>query len=250
MSSTASDSPPTGETPRAGLPILKIVIGLAALVGLVLLGREAGGAIPRFTAWVEGLGIWGPVVFIIGYAIATVAFIPGLVLTLAGGAIFGVVAGTAYVFLGASLGASAAFLVSRYFARGSIEAKLADYPKFRAIDRAVGKDGFKVVALLRLAPVFPFNLLNYALGLTSVRFWPYTAASLFMLPGSLLYVYSGSIAGDAAAALSEGGGAERGAGGWVLLVAGLLATAILTVFLTKKAKKALAEVSEEEVVDD
>lgn len=232
-----------------GLPAwAKLLLGAAALVALYFLGREAGGLIPRFGAWVESLGVWGPVVFILGYAVATVGFVPGSPLTLVGGAVFGVVWGTAYVLIGATLGASAAFLVARYFARGAIERRLEGHPRFQAIDRAVGKEGFKIVALLRLSPVFPFNLLNYALGLTKVRFLHYFAACLFMLPGTLLYVYTGSLAGDAAAALAEGGESGRSPAEWALLVAGLLATAVVTVIITRKARRVLAQEVEVEDV--
>jgi uncharacterized membrane protein YdjX (TVP38/TMEM64 family) len=237
------EAPGTGAVKSAGgsWAWLKLLLGAAALAALLFLGREAGAAIPRFAAWVEGLGIWGPLAFIGGYALATVAFVPGWPLTLVGGAVFGVVWGTAYVLVGATLGASLAFLVARYLARRAIERKLEERPRFRAIDRAVGREGFKIVALLRLSPVFPFNLLNYALGLTRVRFLHYLAACLFMLPGTLLYVYSGSLAGDAAAALAAGGGGGRTPAQWALLAVGLAATAVVTVLITRKARQAIAQ---------
>jgi uncharacterized membrane protein YdjX (TVP38/TMEM64 family) len=237
---------PAGDSGGRLKTALKLGGGLALLVALFFLGREAGGYIEQFAQWVDGLGFWAPLVFILGYAVATVAFVPGWPLTLAGGAVFGVLWGTVYVFAGASLGAALAFLVARYVARRAIERKLEERPKFQAIDRAVGREGLKIVALLRLSPVFPFNLLNYALGLTKVRFVHYLVASLFMLPGTLLYVYSGSLAGDAAAAVAKEGGGGRSPAEWALLVVGLLATAAVTIFITKKARQALSE----EVDDD
>ena len=156
----------------------KIALGIAALAVLVVLGRAAGGHVQSFAAWVDGLGAWGPAVFIAGYALAVAAFVPGSLLTLAGGAIFGVAAGTAYVFCAAVLGSSLGFLISRYVARAAVERRLAGNEKFAAIDRAVGRQGRWIVFLLRLSPVFPFSLLNYALGLTSVRFADYLAASV------------------------------------------------------------------------
>lgn len=214
--------------------------GLAVAVFLVLAGRQAGGHVPRFAEWVAGLGLWGPVVFILGYAVATVAFIPGSLLTLAAGAIFGLAKGTLYTFLGATLGASAAFLVARYGARGAIERRIAGNPKFAAVDRAVGREGFKIVALLRLSPLFPFNLLNYSLGLTKVRFLHYLAASVAMLPGTLLYVYYGKAAGSLAA-LAGGAKTEKGAADWVVLGVGLLATVVVTTFVTRLAGRALRQ---------
>ncbi len=138
------------------------VLGLLlALVAGFFVARSAGAYLPQFAEWVDGLGFWGPLVFIVGYAIATVAFVPGSLLTLAAGAIFGLVQGTAYVFVAATLGSTAAFLVSRYLARAPIERRLADNARFSAIDRAVAREGRKIVLLLRLSPVFPFVLLNY-----------------------------------------------------------------------------------------
>ena len=215
------------------------VLGLAVLALLIFGGRSAAAYVPRFAAWVEGLGVLGPVAFILGYALATVAFIPGSVLTLAGGAIFGVVKGTIFTLLGATLGASLAFLVARYLARGAIERRIAGNPRFAAIDRAVGREGFKIVALLRLSPIFPFNLLNYSLGLTKVRFLHYFAASIAMLPGTLLYVYYGAAAGSLASAV--GGKTEKGTGDWVVLGLGLLATVVVTTYVTRLAGKALRQ---------
>jgi uncharacterized membrane protein YdjX (TVP38/TMEM64 family) len=182
-------------------------------------------------------------VFILGYAIAVVAFVPGSVLTLAAGAIFGIGAGVVYVFIAAVLGSSAAFLVSRYLARGAIEQRLTGNARFAAIDRAVGEQGRKIVFLLRLSPVFPFNLLNYALGLTRVRFVDYVTAALGMLPGTLLYVYYGKLAGDVAA-LAGGAAVEKGAGYYAVLGVGLVATIAVTAVVTRTARKALREATE------
>jgi len=222
------------------VPWTRIAIGVAALVALVLLGRAAGGYVPAFAQWVNGLGAWGPAAFIAGYALAVVAFAPASLLTLAGGAIFGVGAGVAYVFAAAVIGSSLAFLISRYLARTAIERRLAGNEKFAAIDRAVGRQGRWIVFLLRLSPAFPFNLLNYALGLTSVRFADYLAASVGMLPGTLLYVYSGKAIGDVAA-LAGGAARERGPSEFALLAIGLLATAVVTALVTRIARRALAE---------
>ncbi len=217
----------------------RIVLVVAALVALVLLGRAAGDQIPRFAAWVEDLGGIGPLVFILGYAAAAVALVPGSLLTLAAGAVFGVVAGTVYVFVAATLGACLAFLVARYVARGAVERRLGGSARFAAIDRAVGVEGRKIVFLLRLSPVFPYNLLNYGLGLTRVRFSDYTLASAGMLPATLLYVYYGKLAGDVAAAAS--GSVDRGAGYYAVLLLGLVATAAATAVVTRLAKRALEE---------
>ncbi len=214
------------------------LIAAAAIAMLVLMGRLVGGYLPLFAAWVDSLGVWGPAVFMLGYALAVVAAAPGAVLTLAAGAIFGLLEGTAYVFVAATLGASAAFLVARYVARGAIERRLGASERFAAIDRAVGKEGLKIVFLLRLSPVFPFNVLNYGLGLSRIRFADYLLASVGMIPGTLLYVYLGNVAGEVGAALG-GAGAEKGLESWAVLVLGLLATGAVTVLVTRTARGAL-----------
>lgn len=221
--------------------VLKLLLVAVLVAAVVLAGRRFGGLLPEFAQWVDGLGAWGPAAFIAGYALAVVAFVPGSLLTLAGGAIFGLARGTIYVFAGATLGACAAFLVARYLARRSIERRLAGHPRFAAVDRAIATQGRKIAFLLRLSPVFPFVLLNYALGLTRVRFLDYLVACLGMLPGTLLYVYYGKLAGDVAAL--AGGAAEvpRDARYWTLLGAGLAATLLVTAYVTRLARRALAE---------
>ncbi len=227
---------------RAVARWLLLAVGL---IVLVLAGREAAPAIPRFTAWVEGLGVFAPLVFIAAYALAVVAFVPGSLLTLAAGAIFGLVEGTVYVLAAATLGACGAFLVARHLARPIVARKLAGNARFSAIDRAVGMQGRRIVFLLRLSPAFPFNLLNYALGLTGVRFSDYLAASIGMLPGTLLYVYYGKLAGEVAT-LAAGSSVERGFGYYAVLVLGLVATIGVTTLVTRLARRALREATGED----
>ena len=226
--------------PVKPLPIGRVLALLVAMVALVAVGREFGGLLPQFVEWVDGLGFWGPLVFMAGYAAATVAFVPGSVLTLAAGAIFGLGKGVAYVLTAATIGASLAFLVARYGARGAIEERLAGNQRFAAIDRAIGDQGLKIVVLLRLSPVFPFNLLNYALGLTKVRFIDYFIASIAMLPGTLLYTYYGKLAGDVAR-LAGGAAVEQGGEYYAVLVLGLAATIAVTTLVTRTARRALRE---------
>lgn len=231
------------EGPR-GIPWAKLGAGVAALAALVWLGRSAGAYVEPFALWVDGLGFWGPAVFVAGYAIAVVAFVPASLLTIAAGATFGVAAGTVYVFAAALLGSSLAFLVSRYLARRAVERRLDGNERFSAIDRAVGQQGRRIVFLLRLSPVFPFNLLNYALGLTRVRFVDYVVAGLGMLPGTLLYVYLGSAIGSIAV-LAGGARPERGPAEYALFGVGLVATAVVTFLVTRIARRALAEATGE-----
>jgi len=213
---------------------------LVAVIAVVAVARMVGDELPRLFAWVAELGAWGPIAFITLYVIATVLVVPGALVTLAGGALFGVLSGTAYVFAGAVLGSGAAFLIGRYLARRAVEERVARYERFAAVDRAVARDGLKMVLLLRLSPIFPFSLLNYALGLTSVRFRDYMLASFGMLPATLLYVYYGKIAGDLAQ-LASGVPQERGAAEWAVLLLGLVATLAVTIVVTRSARAALAE---------
>lgn len=238
-----------GEAGQGNLTLPRILIGIVLLVLLVALGRSLGGYVPRFAEWVESLGPLGPIAFVAGYAAAVVAFVPGSVLTLASGAIFGLVEGSIYVFVAAVLGSTGAFLIARHGARAAIERRIEGDDRFAAIDRAVGREGRKIVFLLRLSPVFPFNLLNYALGLTKVGLGDYLVASLGMLPGTVLYVYTGKLIGDVAA-VAGGVEIERGLGGWIVLGVGLAATLFVTLYVTRLARRALADATDESISAD
>lgn len=191
-------------------------------------------------AWIQGQGAVGYLVFMILYVLACVFFIPGTILTLGAGVIYGVGPGSAIVSVASTLGAGAAFLVGRYAARDFVEKKISGNASFRAIDEAVAREGGKIVFLTRLSPIFPFNLLNYGYGLTKVNFLSYILASwIGMLPGTVMYVYIGSLGGDIAT-IGSGGG-ESSTLQWILKAVGLTATVIVTVFVTKIARKALQE---------
>ena len=192
--------------------------------------------------WVESLGYIGGLVFMLIYIVATVAFIPGSVLTLGAGVLFGVVLGSVYVFVGATLGAIAAFLVGRYLARDWIGKKIEGNPKFDAIDRAVSHAGFKIVLLTRLSPVFPFNLLNYAFGITGVTLKDYALASVGMFPGTVMYVYIGSLGGDIARIGSENQPTDATIR-WVIRIVGFIATVAVTIYAARLARNAIAEIS-------
>jgi uncharacterized membrane protein YdjX (TVP38/TMEM64 family) len=190
--------------------------------------------------WVNGLGAVGAIAFIAIYTAATVAFFPGSILTLGAGVLFGVGFGSLYVFLGATLGATAAFLVGRYLARGWVSRKISGNAKFHAIDEAVGREGFKIVLLTRLSPVFPFNLLNYAYGVTGVSLKDYVLASIGMIPGTIMYVYIGSLAGSIAT-LGTGTQPTNPSIQWAIRIIGFIATVAVTIYVTRVARKALAE---------
>ncbi len=225
---------------------LHILLALCALAALLWLGRAGAASLENFANWVKAQGAWGPAFFALGYALAVIACVPGSLLTLAVGALFGIAQGTALVFAAAVAGASAAFLLARTLLRRNIERRLAGNAKFAAVDRAVGREGRKIVFLLRLSPVFPFNLLNYALGLTRVRFSDALLASVGMLPGTLLYVYLGKVIGDVAAVFADGAAqVEKGGAYYAVLVLGLVATAAVTTLVTRTARRALREATQE-----
>jgi uncharacterized membrane protein YdjX (TVP38/TMEM64 family) len=192
--------------------------------------------ISQFIGWVRGLGTIGVVVFIIAYAIATVLFLPGSIFTISAGLIYGVFAGTAIALTGAVIGASLAFLVARYLLRRNIEETTRKNPRFAAIDEAIGKNGWKIVGLLRLSPLIPFNLSNYFYGITSISFRAYVLVSAIgMIPGTLLYAYLGAIG---QASVSDGT-ATHSKWQYVLLGVGLVATIAVTVLISRIARNAL-----------
>ncbi len=206
------------------------------LIVAVVVARYFGvqNELKRALTWVGGLGPCGAVLFIALYVVATVLFIPASILTLGAGAVFGVVKGSIYVSIAATLGATCAFLVGRYLARDAIARKIEGNERFAAIDKAVANEGWKTVGLTRLSPVFPFTLLNYAFGLTRVKLGHYVLASwIGMMPGTVMYVYLGSLAKAAS------GERARTTGEWVLYGVGLLATVVVTIFVTRLAKRSI-----------
>jgi uncharacterized membrane protein YdjX (TVP38/TMEM64 family) len=213
---------------------------MAALGAVVvwLAVTRVGPRLPQLVAWVDSFGVLGGVLFVAVYAAAVVLFIPASWLTLAAGAVFGLVQGVAYVFAGAVLGSALAFLVGRYLARPWVERWAARAPRFGAIDRAVARDGRRIVFLLRLTPLIPFTALNYLLGLTRISLRDMLLASPGMLPGTLLYVYYGRVIGDLAA-VAAGAASPRGAGQYVLLAVGLVATLVVTVHVSRLARRAI-----------
>jgi uncharacterized membrane protein YdjX (TVP38/TMEM64 family) len=185
--------------------------------------------------WVRKLGPWGPVIFVGVYIVATVLLIPGSVLTLGAGAVFGLVPGTLLVSVASTLAATSAFLLGRYCARAAVARRIEQNERFTAIDRAVAAEGWKIVFLTRLSPVFPYTLLNYAFGLTQVKLGHYILASwIGMLPPTVLVVYLGSLANVSATQRVQT------AGEWTLYAVGFLSTLGVTILVTRIARRALA----------
>lgn len=228
-------SPASPPSPGAGWPrwrLLAYAACGAALLGAGLYVHNAG-LLGKALEWI-GPPTWrSSLVFIGVYVVATILLIPGSVLTLGAGAAFGLAWGSACVSIAATVGASCAFLIGRHLTRDFIGKKIQGDARFAAIDRAVAQEGWKIVALARLSPLFPFTLLNYAFGLTHVNFWHYVAASWAgMLPGTVMYVYLGSVAN--AATVRSLSTAE-----WVFYGLGLAATILVTIQVTRLAREAL-----------
>ena len=194
------------------------------------------GFLADFQTWVAGFGAAAPLVYGLGYIVFTVLAVPGTALTLGAGFSFGLILGGIVVFVSANIGAAIAFLIARYFLRTRVERWLGGREKLSAVDRAVEEQGWKVVALTRLSPVFPFNVQNYFYGLTGVSFGGYAFATLVgMIPGTVLYVYFG--AAGAGVAQAAGGAASWGETG--LLIAGLVATLAVVILVTRVARREL-----------
>ncbi len=225
---------------KRGIPKLAALVGIIVALFLAMKFLPVREWLTSFNDWVGQMGAVGIFIFIVVYAAATVLLAPGSILTIGAGFAFGLWKGFLGVSVGATLGAALAFLVARFIARDKVEALAQRNHKFRSIDHAIGKQGAKLIFLLRLSPVIPFNLSNYFYGLTGVRFWPYVLASwIGMMPGTFLYVYIGT-AGKAAVAAAAGGEAiKHGWQYWTFLGVGLVATIVVTIWVTRIARDAL-----------
>jgi uncharacterized membrane protein YdjX (TVP38/TMEM64 family) len=220
--------------------VTKIVLAVAAIAALLLAGRLLPFRewLEAFGHWIEGLGPAGYALYIAAYALVTVLMMPAVLMMIAAGYFFGLLRGVAITSAGATLGACLAFLISRHLARRRVERFAAGYPRYQAIDTAVGKKGWPIVFLLRLSPLVPFVVSNYFYGLTAIRFRPYALASwIGMIPLQFLYVSLG-VAGRAAAEPSEG---PTAAWKWGLLAVGALVTVAATAYAGKVVREAIEE---------
>ena len=216
-----------------------IGLGLAVIAAFVAVKfLPVADWLRTFNEWIKGFGPLGIVLYVGVYALATVLFLPGWIFTVGAGVAFGLLWGTVAAICGATIGATLAFLIARYGARSAVSKRFAKNEKFKQIDDAIGKQGWKMVGLLRLSPLIPFNLSNYLYGLTAIALVPYILASFVgMLPGTLLYVYLGTI-GKLSLEASKGGGGKSTLE-YVFLGIGLLATIIVTIVITRIARGAL-----------
>lgn len=232
----------TEETPKKTMP-WKLIGGVIIIAALFAASRilPLEQWLAQFNDWVAGLGTIGMIVYGLFYIVATVLFVPGAITTIGSGFLFGLWWGTLVVNISATIGAALAFLIARYIARDWVHAKAEQNAKFNAIDKAIGKQGGKIVGLLRLSPALPFSLSNYLYGLTAVKFWSYVIATwLGTLPGTMMYVYFGAIGKAGLNAATDGTTANSPAQ-TAFLIVGLIATVAVTILITRVAQKALKE---------
>ncbi len=227
-----------GEGPGSRAVLWRPILLVSFLAAVIIFARflEIGQYLGSLRAWIAEMGTWGPMVFALVYVVAVVMAVPGSALTVVAGALFGSVVGILLVSLAATLGASLSFLVARYFAREAVETWLSGKQAFRKLDQLAEKNGAVIVALTRLVPIFPFNLLNYGFGLTKIPFWTYVFWSwLCMLPGTIVYVVGTDAVINAI---------SQGKVPWAPFLV-LLATVLVLVILVRFARVKLQDKEEE-----
>ena len=224
----AKSAPLSARTIRHGLLLLLVLVGLF----FALRWLKGSGLIERALDWIKDLGPWGPVVFIIIFIVAVKLFVPASVFTLGAGFVFGMAWGSVYVLVAAAIAANLTFLIARHFARDWVTRRLGAQPRFKALDEAVAREGWKIVALVRLAPIFPFSVSCYAFGLTRIPLWKYFLASMAMIPSALMYVYFGSVARDLTEKVSTPP--------WIKWTIGALSV-IVVLYITRFAQRALSQ---------
>jgi uncharacterized membrane protein YdjX (TVP38/TMEM64 family) len=213
---------------RAAGAAVPIVAGLA-------LGRLVSPWLPEFAAWVNTLGVWAPIGYVVAYVAVVILMLPAFLLIMAGGAVFGMVKGSLLALTGAMLGGTGAFLIARYFARSFVERRVAANPTLAALDRVIGEDGLKLVFLLRLSPAVPFVLSNYALGITKVRLRDFMIGTVGLAPIVLTFAAYGSASG--AGPRADGSPAVSP----LMLTLGIIVTVVLGLVLARIVQKALRE---------
>ncbi len=218
----------------------RLLLWLGLIAGLLCFAwyGDAPALLRAVLTRIQGLGVRGILLFVLSYTLAAVFLLPAVVLTLGAGAIYGVVKGFVVVAIAETLGATAAFFVGRYVARDWVWKLIEGNPTLVAIDEVVAREGWKIVGLVRLSPAFPFILLNYAFSVTRVSARDYILASCVgMMPGTVMYVYIGALAGDLA--LVGAGQRVHTPVEWALYALGLVVTLAVTICVTRVARTAL-----------
>ncbi len=216
----------------------KLVITTFLICGLIFTIHHfnLGMTLNILLAQVKSFGWWAPLIYVAIYNLATILLLPGSLLTMKGGCLFGWWWGTIYTTIAAMIGAIIAFSIGRHFSRNWVQKKMEKYPKFKLLNAAVKKDGWKIVVLTRLSPIFPFNLLNYAFGVTDVSLRDYTLGSFAMVPATIMYTYIGSLAIDLTT-MGTNLNAQTHIMQWSLRLCGLGATLFLMIYLKQWSDK-------------
>ncbi len=225
---------------------LALLLGLAAGLAIALYPSTVQPILHAGLRAIAQMGCWSGVAYILLYNLATLCLLPGSLLSFGGGVLFGLGWGLVYVLVASLLGATFAFWIGRYVAQTWVHHKLKQFPQFRALNAAVSCEGCKIVLLTRLSPLFPFNLLNYAFGVTQISLKDYMIGSLGILPGTIMYVYAGSLAGDLTLLSSNPPTlammpSTLWLGQWGLRLLGFAATIAATVYTTRLAQKYLTQ---------
>jgi uncharacterized membrane protein YdjX (TVP38/TMEM64 family) len=224
---------------RTGTVTVGAVVALASASSVAAVLVPAAPWTADLFGWLREAGAVGVLVYAAVFTVAAICLVPGSILTVGAGVAYGLVWGTIVASTASAVAATAAFLVARTIARRRVARWATSDPRFAALDAAIGDHGLKLVILVRLSPVIPFNVLNYALGLTRVRLRDYALGSfLGMLPVTVLYVYVGSLAGRLASLAR--GAASDGPLGHTVSALGLAATIVVTIYVTRLARRALA----------
>lgn len=248
---------------KIGAILILIAILVFVVVDSTVGDSRVKSVLTDFLDAVEDLGFWGAVLFALVYVVATVLLIPGTILTLGAGFVFtrtnggdnvaGTLIATAVVFVGATAGATLAFIFARFLLRDAATKLTEKYKVFRAIDKAIETNGLKIVFLLRLSPAIPFNVLNYILGTTNVTLREYVLACFGLLPGTIAFCFVGSTLGSLSD-VEEGGENSDGSGDTAKLiilivggVASIIAVVLITIYARRELKKYLDEAQENDV---
>lgn len=219
-------------------PKVLCAIALLGIGSVAAFFLPLGHWVTLFAEWIRALGIAGTLLFVMVFAAAALLSLPASLFAAAAGLVYGVATGATIAFCGAFLAATIGFLLARYVFRERVESLAQRNEKFSAIDRALGRQGWKIVGLLRISPLMPLGLSTYLFGVTSVRFWPYVIASAIgIIPGTLLYAYLGAVGRIGL----NGAAHQRSTAEWLLLGGGLVATIIVTAMVSRTAKQALNE---------
>lgn len=225
---------------KAGSIIFRVVLAIAIIAALAFVGRWFGAEIPTFEAWIKSIGFWGPIIFCILFIVITGLQIPESLMAVAAGVAFGLVEGLTLIIIINVIGAILWFWVARKFLRTWVNRVLERHPKLELIEKATAQEGFKLLVLLRLGP-FSYGALNFMLGASDVKFWPYAFALIGMVPGNFVTVYFGSVATHVAKKAAHADDLSNPH--FIIMIVGFAITIVVVAIIAHVAHKALKKAS-------